>query len=95
MKIKNPLVSDRNPTLECVVYNNLKPTFGTGIHTITPAHDVDDLRISYAHNLDRHGAVSAESGFLVDLELTQGQKLSPFIEKDHVLIMDCIKETLG
>jgi isoleucyl-tRNA synthetase len=72
MKLKNPLQSsDRSPNLDVVVYNQIKPTFGTGINTITPAHDIDDLRISYAHDLDRKGAVDAESGFLTNSLLTE------------------------
>ena len=66
---------DRSAQLEVVIYNEIKPTFGTGIHTVTPAHDIDDLRISYAHNLERKGAVEAETGFLMNTLLTEEAKL--------------------
>jgi len=96
MKIENPLKSpDRSPQLEVVVYNNLKPTFGTGLSTVTPAHDIDDLRISYAHNLDRLGAVDAETGFLSNTILTEGKDLSPMLEHDHAKIISAIKLALG
>ena len=50
-----PLIIDRE---------NVKATSGTGIHTVSPAHNVEDLRLSYAHGLSRSGCVEPETGFL-------------------------------
>jgi isoleucyl-tRNA synthetase len=42
----------------------LKSTFGTGLHSITPAHDINALRFSYAHNLSREGIICPLKGNL-------------------------------
>ena len=40
----------------------LKSSFGTGLHSITPAHDIAALRFSYAHNLSREGIICPIKG---------------------------------
>ena len=50
-----PLISDQQ----------LKSSFGTGLHTVTPAHDINALRFSYAHNLSRDGIVCPLKGTLM------------------------------
>jgi valyl-tRNA synthetase len=43
----------------------LKSSFGTGLHSITPAHDIAALRFSYAHNLSRDGIICPVKGTLL------------------------------
>ena len=40
----------------------LSSNFGTGIHTVSPAHDIESLRLGYAHNLSRLGCVDSLTG---------------------------------
>lgn len=42
----------------------LKPTFGTGLRSVTPAHSIDALRFSYMHNLSRDGCIDPHTGKL-------------------------------
>ena len=51
---------------ELPVSNNglLTSTFGTGLHTVTPAHNVESLRLSYAYKLSRDGCVDSKTGTL-------------------------------
>ena len=50
--------------LKLIKSDDLKPTFGTGLHTVTPAHNILSLRQSYAHNLPRDGCVDPTTGTL-------------------------------
>ena len=63
MELERPF-GQEGGSLEVVVKRDMKPTFGTGIHTITPAHNIDDLRISYECNLSRQGCLDSETGTL-------------------------------
>ena len=58
-----------------VVNRNLKPTFGTGIHTVTPAHNLNDLKISYEYNLPRVGCVDATDGKITKPSMLIGEDI--------------------
>ena len=50
----------------------LKPTFGTGLTSITPAHNIAGLRFSYSYNLSREGCIDASNGTLTQPLALQG-----------------------
>lgn len=52
--------------LKLIKQPDLLSTFGTGIHTVTPAHNINSLRLSYAHNLSREGCVCPSKGTLIN-----------------------------
>ncbi len=43
MTCVHPLTGLELPLIEVEV----KPSFGTGLHSVTPAHNVEDLKLSY------------------------------------------------
>jgi hypothetical protein len=61
MAVTNPLTGDMMPLIPV---EELKPTFGTGLHSVSPAHTVEDLRLSYAFELPRDGVVNSVTGNL-------------------------------
>jgi valyl-tRNA synthetase len=68
------------------VNNNLKPNFGTGIHSITPAHSIEDLKLSYAFNLPRDGIICSKTGtfteaFLHGLKPSDANVLATVVER--------------
>ena len=64
-----------------IVNRELKWTYGTGIHTVSPAHNVEDLRLSYAYQLPRSGCIDSETGFLTRPQELAGTDISG-AEKD-------------
>ena len=58
--VENPL--DRTSALPVLACEDMKLTHGTGISTVSPAHNINDLRLSYVHNLPRDGIVDAKNG---------------------------------
>ena len=40
----------------------LTSTFGTGIHTVSPAHEIESLRLGYTHQLSKEGCVDSKTG---------------------------------
>jgi valyl-tRNA synthetase len=90
MQVHNPLVA--NTSLPVIVFNEIKSTFGTGINTVTPAHDIEDLRISYAHKLSREGVICPETGNL-QFDLGMDRALKP--RGDGVKIAEAVKRKLG
>jgi len=63
-------------TLPVIVNRELKPTFGTGIHSVSPAHCMDDLKMSYAYDLSRRGCVDPETGFLSNPKVLSGTDIA-------------------
>ena len=61
--------------LPTVINRELKWTFGTGIQTVTPAHNIDDMRLSYHYNLSRQGCIDPETGFLQSPASLEGTDL--------------------
>jgi isoleucyl-tRNA synthetase len=61
MTVKHPITGAEIPLLPV---ESLKPTFGTGFHSVCPAHSVDDLRLSYDFNLPREGLINPTTGNL-------------------------------
>ena len=51
-------------SLKVVNDRELKPTFGTGIHSVTPAHNIEDLRMAQPYDLNIEGCIDPETGFL-------------------------------
>ena len=45
---------------------SLKPTHGTGLHTVTPAHSIEDLKLSYMCDLSREGIVCSKTGKITE-----------------------------
>lgn len=64
LKLERPFSAGSTGSLPLIVDRELKPTFGTGIHSISPAHNIEDLKKSYAFNLSRNGCIDPETGFL-------------------------------
>ena len=58
------LTSSDDGSLPVVIDRNLRSSFGTGIHTVSPAHNIEDLKLSYAHNLSRNGCIDHATGYL-------------------------------
>jgi valyl-tRNA synthetase len=50
MTAEHPITGDEIPF---VLSESLKPSFGTGFHSVTPAHGIEDLSLSYIFNLSR------------------------------------------
>lgn len=87
MRVEHPLLSVNGPQEVPVVQNEaLKPTFGTGIHTVSPAHSIDALRLSYQFGLSREGCVDPATG-----KLTQPFSLTDFQTNDPSLTPELIK----
>ena len=63
-------------SLPVIVNRELKLTFGTGIHSVSPAHGVDDLKMSYAYDLSRSGCIDAETGFLTSPKVLAGSDIA-------------------
>ena len=63
-------------TLPVIVNRELKPTFGTGIHSVSPAHCMDDLKMSYAYELSRRGCIDPETGFLTNPKVLSGSDIA-------------------
>ena len=61
MTISNPLNSVEMPLVPDVT---LKPNFGSGLHTVSPAHNIHDLKLSYMHSLAREGVLSSKTGLI-------------------------------
>ncbi len=61
MTARNPM---NNADLPLIAVTDLKPTFGSGLHTVTPAHSIQDLKLSYMHSLPREGILSSKTGLL-------------------------------
>lgn len=40
----------------------MKHTHGSGMHSVTPAHSIEDLKLSYMYNLSREGILSSKDG---------------------------------
>ena len=58
--------------LPVIVNREQKPTYGTGIHTVTPAHNINDLQMSYMYDLPRIGCVDSKNGKLTKPEILKG-----------------------
>ena len=43
---------------------------------MSPAHNVDDLRLSYAYKLSRSGCIDSETGFLTKPSILEGTDIS-------------------
>lgn len=50
----NPVTGSELPL---VAVDTLKPTHGSGLHSISPAHSIEDLRLSYMYDLGRDGVL--------------------------------------
>jgi isoleucyl-tRNA synthetase len=59
MTAANPL--NGNP-MRLIEVRTLKPTHGTGLHSVTPAHCIEDLKLSYMFNLKRDGILCSKTG---------------------------------
>ena len=59
MKLVHPLT---NKQLPIFLNATIKPTIGTGINTVSPAHNIDDLKFSFAVGISRDGCVDARTG---------------------------------
>ena len=44
----------------------MKPTHGTGLHSISPAHSIEDLKLSYMYDLSRDGIVCSKTGTITE-----------------------------
>jgi len=70
MIVRNPL---NNAEMPLVTNVDLKPNHGSGFHTISPAHNIQDLKLSYMHSLPRDGVLSSRTG-LITQGLFEGTK---------------------
>lgn len=70
MTVRNPLNSAEMPLVTNV---DLKPNYGSGLHTISPAHNIQDLKLSYMHSLPRDGVLSSRTGLITKGEF-EGSK---------------------
>ena len=59
-------------TLPVLINRDLKPTFGTGISSVSPAHTVEGLKMAHEYNLSRDGCVDSETGFLTQPKALEG-----------------------
>ena len=62
--------------LPVIIDRNLRSSFGTGIHTVSPAHNIEDLKLSYAHNLSRNGCIDHATGYLTQPAVLEGTDIS-------------------
>lgn len=67
--------------LPLVAVDTLKPTHGSGLHSISPAHSIEDLRLSYMYNLARDGVLCSQTGYIVTKDVQELRGLSPDDEK--------------
>ena len=74
MKFERPF-SPSSGELRVINDSQLTPTFGTGIHTVTPAHNVESLRLSYAYDLSREGCVNPQTGNLTQPMVLEGASI--------------------
>jgi valyl-tRNA synthetase len=58
MTCLHPLTGQELPLIEV----EMGPSFGTGLHTVTPAHSINDLKLSYKYNLSRQGILDPRTG---------------------------------
>lgn len=54
----------------------IKPTFGTGIHSVSPAHNIEDLRVAEHFKLSVRGCVDPDTGFLTSPDVLAGTDLA-------------------
>ena len=73
MRTEKPF--DQIGYLPVVVNRNLRPTFGTGIESVTPAHNLKDLKLSYEYDLPRIGCVNSLDGTLTKPMSLEGEKI--------------------
>ena len=66
MKVDRPFAE--SGSIPVIINKDLTPSFGTGIHSVSPAHCIDDLDLSYAASLSRAGCVDPETGHLTKPE---------------------------
>lgn len=59
-------------SLPVVINRELKPTFGTGIHSVSPAHSIEGLKMGHVYDLSKEGCVDAETGFLTLPKMLSG-----------------------
>ena len=71
IELEMPFLSNGS-SLPVVIDRNLRSSFGTGIHTVSPAHNIEDLKLSYAHNLSRNGCIDYATGFLTQPPVLEG-----------------------
>jgi isoleucyl-tRNA synthetase len=74
IKLEKPF--EQAGELVMVPKEDLAPTFGTGLSTVAPAHNIDSLRLSYTHNLSREGVVCHKTGALNSPHMMQDIKLN-------------------
>jgi len=60
LKLEKPFKMPGELTL--VADTSMKPTFGTGIQSIAPAHNIHSLRFSYRYNVPREGCIEPTGG---------------------------------
>ena len=64
MELERPFAEGASGSLPVVVDREMKQNFGTGIHSVSPAHNIEDLKTSYKCNLPRSGCIDPATGFL-------------------------------
>ena len=74
MKLERPFTPN-DGELRVITNTQLTPTFGTGIHTVTPAHNIESLRLSYAFRLSREGCVDSKNGTLTQPAALEGTNI--------------------
>ena len=62
-KLERPF-SPEDGDLRLLNNPTLTSSFGTGIHTVSPAHEIESLRLAYMHKLSRSGCVDSTTGKL-------------------------------
>lgn len=90
MQIERPF--GENGHLPLVVNRDLKWTHGTGIHTISPAHNVEDLRLSYAFKLSRSGCIDSATGFLTKPRVLEGTDLAGNEQETCEMVKTVLKD---
>ena len=74
MKFERPF-SPNDGEIKVINNAQLKPTFGTGIHSVTPAHNIESLRLSYAFRLSREGCVDSKNATLTQPAVLEGESI--------------------
>ena len=79
-----------NGSIPIVVDRNLKQSFGTGISSVAPAHNLEALKMSYVYGLDRKGCVDPQTGCLTQPATLEGTSI--YMEPDE--LVDTIRNRL-
>ena len=85
MELERPFAEGSDGSLPVVIDNEIKQNFGTGIHSVSPAHNIEDLKTSYRCKLSRSGCIDPTTGCLTTPLALAGTNISD--EKETVKVI--------